>query len=205
MEENVNPTRLLLITLVALNLACEPKERNTEDQKAADAPAPMLTLRLPRWAQRSADIRSARRSDSQVTARLDRGERLEIGDVIDGWAEIFRDGSSIGYARESVLRSSPLPAKEFQMKDVSFRVSNEGSSAWTYEWSLDLENTGLESYPALEAELKFVDAGRHLIATDTAYGMSLTPGQRRTFTGNLQVPLPLGSTIRNVGAEIREP
>jgi hypothetical protein len=211
----VHPVEALLRTknywaiplALILGFACTPADQ-TADEDTTDAqeeaPAQTFSLRLPRWAQRNANIRTARSANSELAASLQRGERIEVSGASNGWVEVYREGRAIGFVAQSMLRSSPLPEKEFQMRDVGFRVSDEGESAWTYTWTLNLENTGLTNYPSLEAELKFVDGRSRLIASDTAFGISLSPGERRVFTGTVAVLLPLGSSIRNVGAEIRE-
>lgn len=198
----------MLATLAAaIALACGPREADETEQADDRQAVPIqgFSLKLPRWALRNANVHAGRSTDSDIVTHLTRGVRIEVSGAANGWVEVFRDGQRIGYIAESMLRSAPLRDREFQMRDVSFRVSDRGDESWAYSWELDLENTGLEPYPSLEAILKFVDGRRRLIAADTALGLSLSPGERRTFSGTLMVLLPVGSTITNVGVEIREP
>lgn len=202
--------RFLLLASVAVStvLACGSREQ-TGDAEPADeqqaVPKSRFSLKLPRWALRNASVYAARSTDSDIATNLRRGDRVDVSGAADGWVEVSREGRQIGYIAQSMLRSAPLRDREFQMREVSFRVSDRGDESWEYSWELRLENTGLEPYPSLEAVLKFVDGRSILIAVDTAFGISLTPGQLRTFSGTLAVQLPPGSTIRNVGVEIREP
>jgi hypothetical protein len=190
--------------VVILGWSCAPHDE-TEGGSSHEPEVAFTLPPLPRWATSDANVREGAGTDFDIVATLDRGEEIQVGALENGWYEAYRDDEMIGWVSESVLSGTPLPERGFRIHSVRFRVAARNETSWRYAWTLELDNTGLEQLTGLAAELKFVDANSYLVATDSVFGMNIEPGQRRTYRGELSVPLPRGADITTVGAEIQVP
>ena len=70
----------------------------------------MVEGRIARWAHVSVNVRRGRSTSDPIVAGLERGERVEVDSLVDGWFRVFRDGQVIGYSASSVLNEGPLPS-----------------------------------------------------------------------------------------------
>ena len=60
-----------------------------------------------RWAHTPVNVRSGRSTSDPIATGLERGERVEVDSLMDGWFRVFRNGQPIGYSASSVLNEGP--------------------------------------------------------------------------------------------------
>ena len=70
----------------------------------------MVEGRIARWAHVSVNVRRGRSTSDPIVAGLERGERVEVDSLVDGWFRVFRNDQPIGYSASSVLNEGPLPS-----------------------------------------------------------------------------------------------
>ena len=80
-----------------------------------------------RWAHTPVNVRSGRSTSDPIATGLERGERVEVDSLVDGWFRVFRNGQPIGYSASSVLNEGP-PSSEASIPEyvVADRVGNYG-------------------------------------------------------------------------------
>ena len=64
-----------------------------------------------RWAHTPVNVRSGRSTSDPIATGLERGERVEVDSLVDGWFRVFRNGQPIGYSASSVLNEGPPSSK----------------------------------------------------------------------------------------------
>ena len=79
------------------------------------------------WAHTPVNVRSGRSTSDPIATGLERGERIEVDSLVDGWFRVFRNGQPIGYSASSVLNEGP-PSSEASIPEyvVADRVGNYG-------------------------------------------------------------------------------
>lgn len=60
-----------------------------------------------RWAADWANIRQARSTDAPVVGIARRGEAVQVGNQVEGWWEVYREGRFIGYVAADLLLAEP--------------------------------------------------------------------------------------------------
>jgi hypothetical protein len=71
-----------------------------------------------RWAHAPVNVRSGRSTSDPIATGLERGERVEVDSLVDGWFRVFRNGQPIGYSASSVLNEGSLPSPIAQGVDT---------------------------------------------------------------------------------------
>ena len=70
-----------------------------------------------RWAHTPVNVRSGRSTSDSIATGLERGERVEVDSLVDGWFRVFRNGQPIGYSASSVLNEGP-PSSEASIPEI---------------------------------------------------------------------------------------
>mgnify|MGYP002836821351 CR=1 FL=1 len=70
-----------------------------------------------RWAHTPVNVRSGRSTSDPIATGLERGERVEVDSLVDGWFRVFRNGQPIGYSASSVLNEGP-PSSEASIPEI---------------------------------------------------------------------------------------
>jgi len=70
-----------------------------------------------RWAHTPVNVRSGRSTSDPIVTGLERGERVEVDSLVDGWFRVFRNGQPIGYSASSVLNEGP-PSSEASIPEI---------------------------------------------------------------------------------------
>jgi hypothetical protein len=70
-----------------------------------------------RWAHTPVNVRSGRSTSDPIATGLERGERVEVDSLVDGWFRVFRNGQPIGYSASSVLNEGP-PSSEASIAEI---------------------------------------------------------------------------------------
>jgi hypothetical protein len=70
-----------------------------------------------RWAHAPVNVRSGRSTSDSIVTGLERGERIEVDNLVDGWFRVFRNGEPIGYSASSVLNEGP-PSSEVSIPEI---------------------------------------------------------------------------------------
>lgn len=73
---------------------------------------------------------------------------------------------------------------------------------WRFAWRLPLRNTS-DSPARFTAVIKFLEADGFDVAEDSAYGLSLGPGEEREFTGATLINLPAAATVTKTRVEFQ--
>ncbi len=92
---------------------------------------------------------------------------------------------------------------DFEIVDVTMRVTERNQLWWRHAWRLTIRNTGRKTL-VLDATIEFQDADGFVIDTDDEYGLRVPVGNQETFTGSALVNLPSARNVRRINAKVRK-
>ena len=188
-KEGVSALRLLAfvflsaLIIILLAYAVEESRREAPPSSASVSrtqPPPRST-RKARWAHSAVNVRGGRGTQYPVVAKLNRGERIEVDSLRQGWYVVYRAGNRVGYTSASVLQSQPLPPFEV----VSFNWYKDGDfgGSGAVIWNVQVRNNTSEYVSAVQVEFTTYDANGNLIDTDWGYVTGLSPGGSGSHKG----------------------
>ena len=90
-----------------------------------------------RWAHTPVNVRSGRSTADPIATGLERGERVEVDSLVDGWFRVFRNGQPIGYSASSVLNEGPPSSGGSVTEENGESPASSRSSAANYPSSID--------------------------------------------------------------------
>ena len=145
-----------------------------------------------RWAHVPVNVRSGRSTSDAIVAGLERGERVEVDSLVDGWFRVFRNGQPIGYSASSVLNEGPLPppmaqstGARFELTDVSLQKIDLGSSSNLYNEirvKVDVRNVG-ECAATVNMDMKFTNREGFEVDSWFLESSTVAPGGTQSVTG----------------------
>jgi hypothetical protein len=89
-----------------------------------------------------------------------------------------------------------------KIESIDSRVTESNASWQKHAWILVIRNEGSESYTA-NATIEWMDADGFVIDDDSEYGLTIGPGESKTFRGYDLISVPEASKVTNVSAKIQ--
>ncbi len=184
---------LVGVGLSSLSETPSPSERS-------DVTRPSATRRLEqKWAHGTVNVREGRGTNFDALTTLRSGESVQVDSLVGGWFRVFRAGERIGYASASVLHDGPIPASQFEVADISTRITEKNDTWWRFAWQMKIRNTGSRSL-SLDATIEFQDKDGFVVDQDDQYNLFVAAGEEKTFTGFQLIRMPGAADVEKVAA-----
>jgi hypothetical protein len=167
-----------LAVLIAVGLLDKPE---SAQPILSESPRPIKDVM---WAHGTVSIRASRSDDADAVAHIERGDRVEIDSLVEGWARVFQTGAPrpVGYVATSALSSEVLP--DFEIESWNWRKDPGFGSKGAVVWTVEVRNNTRRYIDRLRVNFTTYDASGAVMDSDFLYVTGISPGGTASDKGH---------------------
>jgi len=118
------------------------------------------------------------------------------------WVVSLATGSTSSNSSKTNNTIKNIIGDPVEIVDVSTKVTEKNNVWWKYAWQATLKNNSSNS-KTITLEVKWLDAEKFIVDTDTAYSLTVGPNQEQTFNDFQLITYPVAQNVVSVIAEIK--